>query len=78
MMLMMIRTTDRIPRPATTALAATGRPTSVCEALISASPIAAATVMNRTMSMKPYEPHAFRDPSAVKPDSAAAPSGRTT
>src|SRR6476661_6601146 len=71
MMLMMIRTTDRTPRPATTALAATGRPTSASEALSAARPTAATTVMNRTMSMKPYEPQAFRDPSNAKPPTPA-------
>ena len=41
MMLMMIRTTDRIPRPATIALTATGRPASASEAAITARPTAA-------------------------------------
>ena len=54
-----IRTTDRIPRPAAIALAATGMLTSDCVIAAMASPMPASAVNNRIHRISSIVSHAF-------------------
>ena len=65
MMLMMIRMTERMPEAGDDRARGHGQADVALRGGQRApAPIAASTVMNRTMSMKPYEPQAFRVTSA--------------